>query len=208
MQKIKILILTLFLLSSSHSLLADSPITSIEIWKAYQDEPIIIEASKCNGILNESLFEYLIDARNPIAKKMALINRLSWDTEGKVNSQKFIKYLIDRKIYTSKEEFLLKGKGDELLSYAYLMAMDNYFAVTEATVIAEKALAKNQQSYTYQIINAIIKAQTALDGKWDKVFGYTDQVRRNKELNVDMSQKAISLIFDYMDIYKKYSVKK
>lgn len=202
---LKILFILLATIVFSSNIKADSPITSIEIWRAYENEPIILKSSKSNGKLNEPLFEYIIDNKNPIAIKVAIINKLSWDFSGKTNSQKFIKFLKKKKLYSSKEDFIKNGEADELLSFAYLLAMDNYFNVNEAIAISEMALQKNPESYTFNIIDAIIKAQSAMDGRRSVIFNYFDSVRENEELTIDMNEKAISLIFGYMDLYKKYS---
>ena len=84
----------------------------------------------------------------------------------------------------------------------YLKALDNYHDVTPALVYAEKALKANPNSYTYQIIVAIIKAQKAFDQDWCEVYKLTDNVRTNPELMVDIKVEAIDLIFEYMDLYE------
>ena len=62
--------------------LADS-ITSTTISKAYKNSKIIQVASKAKGKLTDELMDYLIDKRNPIELKMALINELGWEFNGK-----------------------------------------------------------------------------------------------------------------------------
>jgi hypothetical protein len=41
-----------------------------------------------------------------------------------------------------------------------------------------------------------------MDSDWCEVYNLTNSVRENKELKIDMKEEAISIIFDYMDIYK------
>ena len=186
------------------SVYADSPLTSTNISKAYQDLSIVIKASEAEGILTNELIEYLLNEKNPIANKIALINELGWDIDGKNNAAIFLDYLIQKQGYEDQEDFLNNGKDFELLSMAYLKALDDYFNVSEALIYAERALSKNSESYTYNIITALIEAQIATRGDWCKVYKSTDQVRTKTSLETDMRDEAVTIIFDYMDSYKKY----
>jgi len=186
------------------SVYADSPLTSTNISKAYQDLSIVIKASEAEGILTNELIEYLLNEKNPIANKIALINELGWDIDGKNNAAIFLDYLIQKQGYEDQEDFLNNGKDFEILSMAYLKALDDYFNVSEALIYAERALSKNSESYTYNIITALIEAQIATRGDWCKVYKSTDQVRTKTSLETDMRDEAVTIIFDYMDSYKKY----
>src|SRR6056297_624718 len=186
------------------SVYADSPLTSTNISKAYQDLSIVIKASEAEGILTNELIEYLLNEKNPIANKIALINELGWDIDGKNNAAIFLDYLIQKQGYEDQEDFLNNGKDFELLSMAYLKALDDYFNVSKALIYAERALSKNSKSYTYNIITALIEAQIATRGDWCKVYKLTDQVRTKTSLETDMRDEAVTIIFDYMDSYKKY----
>jgi len=57
------------------------------------------------------------------------------------------------------EDLINNGKDYELLCLAYLKAMDNYFEVEEALVLAKKARSKKPGSCTFNIITALIEAQ-------------------------------------------------
>ena len=85
-------------------------------------------------------------------------------------------------------------------------AMDNYFNVDEAINYANIAILKNPKSYTFNIITALIKAQKISRGNWCEIYTYSNNVRQNKTLVNDMKTTAISIIFNYMDLYKKYCV--
>ena len=95
-----------------------------------------------------------------------------------------------------------KGKAHDLLSIAYLKALDNYFTVPDAVNYGERALKKNKESRTANLIVGLIKAQQAMDGNWCEVYQITDRVRNNKMLKNDMEPEAIKIIYGYMDIYK------
>ena len=99
-----------------------------------------------------------------------------------------------------------EASADILICYAYLMAMDDYFDVEKALSYAKKAKAKNDKSYTIQIITALIEAQRIIRNKeaWCDIYNFTNDVRENKALTIDIKQEAIDIIFKYMDGYKKY----
>lgn len=202
--KKKVLFLTLLgLMTLRMTLLGDSPLTSTEFNRPYSDEPAVIEAG--NGILTPSLAGYLADERNPIDLRMAVINRIGWNTEGTVNDSLFLEYLKGTRGYNDLNDLLERGSADELLCMAYLAAMADYFDVTLATQIAEKALAKNSGSFTFNIICALIRAQTkALEFEWCEVYHLSNRVREDNSLVQDMKPEALVWIYDYMDGYQQY----
>ena len=192
----------IFFLLLSSICFADSPLTSTEFSKAYLNEPILVKASKSRGILSKELMSYLTDESNPVDMKVALINKLGWSSKGKNNAVVFLKYLILKQNYKNKEDFFDNGKGDELLCFSYITAMDNYYDVTDAIRYSGYALSKNPKSYTYQIISALIYAQKVIYSDRCQVYKLTDEVRKNNNLIKDMKGEAISIIFEYMDLYK------
>lgn len=182
----------------SQNLFADTPLTSTNISKAYKDSKIVQLASEAEGKLTTVLMNYLSDSKNPIQLKIALINELSWDTEGKNNSDIFYKYLKKKNI-----KDINTATADILICFAYLKALDDYFNVEEAIIYAKRAKTKNKKSYTINIICALIEAQKALNSDWCEVYNLTNNVRINETLNKDMKEDAIDIIFNYMDLYKK-----
>ncbi|HBG72004.1 MAG: hypothetical protein A2W93_10950 [Bacteroidetes bacterium GWF2_43_63] len=174
---------------------ADSPLTSTQFYKAYEGSPKVQEALKCNGVLSEDLMKFLNSKKNSIALKMAVINAIGWNFDGLDN-------------YTSYNNFLGKKKGkgslkaDNLLCLAYLKAMGGYFDCADALRMADEALALNPQSYTFNIIHGLIKAQVLFDVSWCELWNATDIVRNNTSLNRDMNAEAIRIIFEYMDLYE------
>ena len=201
--KINSILLTLItIFSITLTVFADSPLTSTDFSDAYQDEEIIIKASEANGQLTKELMKYLIKKKNPIDVKMALINELSWDIDGKSNAETFLNYLKKKNIYKNEGDFLDETEGDIILCLAYLKALDNYNQVNDALAYAEHALKKNPKSYSFNIITALIRSQKAFDSDWCMVFTHTNNVRKDISLELDMKDKAVSIIFEYMDLYK------
>ena len=204
--KCKLFLALVFGLLVNQNLLADSPLTSTKISNAYKDYAIIQLASKSNGDISVDLMDYLYEKSNPIDVKIALINEIAnsgWRIEFKVknNAAIFLKYLEQK-----ESGFSMNGNpnAEILISYAYLKALDDYFDVAEATQWADLAKSRNGESYTVSIVWALIYAQQAMDSDWCEVYKLTNSVRENKGLKKDMKEEAISIIFDYMDPYKKY----
>ncbi len=198
----KILCLFALVLMLNLATFADSPLTSTDFSEAYSNEKIIAAAAQSNGVLTDELMEFLVNKKNKIDLKMAVVNKLGWDTNGKNNSEKFLDFVLQKHKYADKETFLKKGKAEDLLTMAYLKALDNYFDVTEATEIAEIALNKKSKSRTFNLIAGLIKAQKAMDSNWCEVYQITDRIRQNSKLKTDLKPEAIKIIYDYMDIYK------
>lgn len=190
----KAIIFALALSLTIHELVADSPLTSTYFCEAYMDISIIKAASQSNGTLTREMMIFLSE-KNPIDQKVALVNAIGWNFDGQNNYETYNKFL--------SENGFGKGKinSENKLILAYFKAMDNYFYCKEALAMADIALAENPKSYTFNIIHGLIKAQVAFDTDWCAVYQATNQVRKNTSLKKDMREEAISIIFEYMDLY-------
>lgn len=180
---------------------ADSPLTSTDFSKAYANEKIVVKATQANGVLTEELMKYLVDKKKPIDVKMAIINQLGWKYEGKNNSQIFLDYILKKYKYSDIVEASEKAKADVILSFAYLKAMDNYFEVDDAAKLAELAVSRNPNSRTFNLIAALIKAQSVMERSFCDVYRITDSVRKNTNLKDDLKPEAVSIIYEYMNGY-------
>lgn len=200
--KIKTIWLFGLILAFSSMVWADSPLTSTEFSKAYSGEKIVVAASKTNGVLTEELMKYLVDSKKPIDVKMAVINQLGWKFEGKNNSQIFLDYILKKFKYSDIAEASEKAKADVILSMAYLKAMDNYFEVSEALEISRIAVSRNPKSRTFNLIAGLIQAQNVMERSFCEVYQVTDGIRKNSDLKDDLKPEAISIIYEYMDIYR------
>lgn len=182
---------------------ADSPITSTYFADEYFDVPIMGTAIKANGKITTELMDYLVNSKNPVDVKLAIINELSWDISGKKNAEIFEEYLYKNTKFKNYNQLLKKADADILICLAYLKAMDDYNHPENALVIAKKAQAKNKNSYSIQFIRSIIEAQVNFDD-WCKVYTITHAVRENKKLKKDMRASAIIKAHEYCDGYKEY----
>jgi hypothetical protein len=181
---------------------ADSPLTSTYFAETYNDEDIVNQALLAKGQLTVPLMDYLVNEANPIAVKLAVINALGWQYEGKNNCATFLKYLGKKKKMKTPEKVLKKGSAHDIICMAYLKAMDNYFDVKEAAKWSRVAQEIEPYSYSLHLIAAVIQAQEAFDTDWCKVFQLTDAVRNNTNLEVDMRDQSYAIIYEYMDLYQ------
>lgn len=198
--KTKFILVLIFGLLFHQNILADSHLTSTYISEAYKEAEIVQYAAESHVSVSELLMDYLIDENNPIDLKVAAINELGWSLRGKNNARLFYEYMKYRNVLQD----INNASADILICYAYFMSLDDYFDVEEAIVYVNKAKAKNEKSYTIQIINALIEAQEVPKEEWCEAYNLTNNVRTNKTLTKDMTDEAIAIIFKYMDIYEHY----
>jgi hypothetical protein len=195
-------LLILFFLGSMNSVFADSPLTSTDFYKAYLDVPLVAKTSKSNGVLTTEIFDYLNSKSISIDKKIAVINALKWNMKGKYNAGLYLKnILLFHKDY-SPANFYNKASAEELICYAYLKAMDNYFDVKKASLFSLQATKRSPNSYTIAIVNQLIKAQLISHKNWCEVYTGINNIRENKKLKIDFRIGASDIIFNYTDIYK------
>lgn len=133
-----------FLTTINNNSLADSPLTSTDISKAYNAK-IIKKATLCNGkINNNQILKFLTNKKNNIELKIAIINEIGWDINGNNNSEIYFNYLKELNNFSSLNDFLNNADAETLICYAYIKSMDNYFHVDEAISIAQVAKKKQK----------------------------------------------------------------
>ena len=92
---------------------------------------------------------------------------------------------------------------EELFCLGYMTVMDNYFDPEKSLIYFDSAGSSIRKSYTFQIINALIKTQSLLEdqNKWCRIWTTINAVETNKELKVDMNAEGRKIILDYINIY-------
>ena len=199
----KFIILTLSWLFFPFVSFSDSPLTSTYFADLYT-EAIVQKAIDANHNLTDELAEYLTDKKQPLEIKMAIINALGWNFNGQDNSGKFFQYLKGKnKKYKNLDTFKRKGKHFELICFAYLRAMDDYFTVETAVSFANAAEQKNKhKSKCLFMISGLIKAQKAMESDWCEVYRSVDRARQDETLENDISEKTVENIFEYINLYR------
>lgn len=199
MKKLFILILLI-----SQNTFADSPLTSTDFYKAYMDVPLVQEAMKCKGKMTNAMLEYIYAETNPLEIKLAIINAIGWNVKGLKNSQTFFKFVMNKKNYKTDfggdyTAFNWNATADELICYAYMKALDNYFDVTDAFDVAGLALKKNPNSFAVNMIYNLIKAQ-GLTAYGESCYASKtfSSLKNNSKLTMDMKNEAMPFVFEYM----------
>ncbi len=198
------LILSAFLSVFCNKILADSPITSTYFYEYYSDSEIVKDASENNGVLTKKMCKYLKNKNVKIAYKLALINALSWDINGKNNFEIYLNFLTKRNIWINKKNYKKRLNANQLICLAYLKAMDNYFKVDQAYFLAQRAVEKKSKSLSINVIYAAIRGQYMFGQDWCEIYLSIKKVKENKDLNSDMKDAAFEQFYDYMSLYKSY----
>lgn len=204
--KTKALLLTLMLAVASLVARADSPLTSTHFATAYSDNAMVKLAIELEGDLNTTLLAYLSDPKSPVDVRVAIINAVGWNFDGKSTATQLFTYLQGK--YKLKDEKQLAKKLDPgtIVTYAYAKAMANYFTVDNALALAEKAVKKNKErSFTVNFIASLIRAQKYLDSDWGAVFTTVNDVLNDGSLRLDMRQAAIDNVMEYIGEYATYA---
>lgn len=202
--KIKSLLLCFCFLLIANTSFADSPLTSTPFYKGYMDIAIIKQARKSNGIITTQQLQFLTNTKNPIAIKLALINSLSWNTKGKSNAPEYLAYLFEKQPQLNYKNFINKATADQLICFAYIKAMDDYFNVKSASVFAVQAMRKAPTSYSIHLIGTLIQVQGLNAKNWCSIYTKMNQVRTDKKLQLDLRTKSIAAVFSYTDGYLEY----
>jgi hypothetical protein len=201
-------LLILILLISQYTF-ADSPLTSTDFYKAYLDVPLVQEALKSKGKITNVMLEYIYSDTNPIEVKLAIINAIGWNVKGNKSSKLYFKFVMNKKKYKSdfggdSTAFNWNATADELICYAYMKALDNYFDVTDAFEVAGLALKKNPNSFAVNMIYNLIKAQgLSLHDEYCYAANIFGTLKNNPNLILDMKKESMSFIFEYMDYVGK-----
>ncbi len=200
---IRCVILSALLVLPFVSTKADSPLTSTQWWEEYYQQPII-QTAKTNGF-NETIQNYLCDNKNSIDVRLAVVNCQGWDFEGYNRFKPLLETY--RKLYKLQgltDEQVLKSISPQTRCvFAYLLALDNYFDITQALSIAKSAWEQEPTSLAISMIYGLISAQYMMDNlQDDEIYPLVAGFAYNEHLKKDMSDYAVEQIMDYINLYK------
>ena len=203
-------LLTALMLTLSWALTwADSPLTSTDFAENYNDQPMVQMALKLSNESDTnipvSMLDFLADKKSPIDVRLAVINAISWNFDGKTSGEQLYEYLSKRYNIKTSDKIAKKLDAGTLAVYAYAVAMSDYFNVTEAQELAHKAVKKDKsKSFSVAFIASLIDAQVYLDSDWGLVYKVVNDVLHDGSLHLDMRQEAIDSVMEYINLYKSY----
>lgn len=187
---------------------ADSPLTSTHFANAYADHPMVTMArnmaNTSDAIVPAALLDFLADDSQPTDVRLAVVNQIGWNSEGKTSGEQLKQHLMKKLNVKTERKMAKKLDASTLAVYAYAKAMSDYFDVKAARHLAHKAVRNNTtHSYSVAMASALIDAQYYLDNDISKLYNAVNKVNKNKSLKRDMSQQAIDIIMEYINLYKK-----
>ncbi len=190
---------------SINSVFADSPLTSTDFYKAYMDVPMVQEASASKGRITNDMMEYINDDVNPLEIKLAIINAIGWEHKGIMISKMYFMFVMNKKKYKTDfggeySAFKWYATRDELICFAYMKALDNYFDVVDAFEMAGEAVRKYPDSFGVNMIYNLIKSQgLALVGETCYASKLFLALKDNPKLKMDMRKESMIYVFEYME---------
>lgn len=197
----KVLFVFAFLFVSMLSF-ADSPLTSSKFYQHYIGNPLVYEASETHD-LSWDMAEYILDANNPIAIKVAIINALSWGDKAEGNYSGLVSIAMDVKQPPSASKLFNILDGKTLICFAYLKALSDYFDVKGAVKMAKMAQKKDKDSYCVNFIAALIQSQDNFNAnKWAMVYTVLDKVNNTTWRYDDLSDEAAASVMEYINLYR------
>ncbi|MCB0315195.1 MAG: hypothetical protein KDH84_18375, partial [Calditrichaeota bacterium] len=116
----------LVLLCTGAVALGDSPITSTDFFRAYQDVEIVQQA-RSQRLLDAGMASFLSDSTQRIDVKAALINALSWEAMGQNNTVFYTRFLKERYQVSVDDQLLERLSPHELMCLGYITVMEDYF---------------------------------------------------------------------------------
>ncbi|MFX3632059.1 MAG: stalk domain-containing protein [Candidatus Pristimantibacillus sp.] len=175
---------------------ADSPLTSTSIYQAYLDVEIVAEAHS-DG-LTDNVAAFLASDRNSLDERAAVINAIyssvQWEDR---NFADDYAQLIYRKPADSLDIEALSG--DAIFVLGYFKALDHYLTPDSSWLTLAREELPN--SMTVALIHALVKSQEALVANGES-WCYMESIYADQNLEQDIRQEAITIINDYMILYK------
>lgn len=188
----------------THSVNADSPLTSTPFYQAYLencDDGVhcsLLQRARSTQVLNEEMAYFLYSYATPIDQKAALVNALGWNFKGQKNAQRYLQFL--------RQNSRFSVSADDFMVIAYLTAMDDYFHPELARPNIDFAHSLKPDSFTIAVVKGLIEAQTYCDffcsnpKIWQAhsavVDAYTEKAR-------DLKPTALQIISDYLILYRE-----
>lgn len=198
MKTIKIILAGILIFAGANAVKADSPITSTPFYQAYYDGGVVTYAAG-KKVMDNTIADYLANDNNPIDVRMAVINAMGWDINGRNNTELYL-----TQVYQGKSSFNMKdlSPGQKLV-IGYMTIMDNYFKPDAGLPYLEAALKEMPDSKTANIIYSLAKGQEVMDKDFCEVWKVYDSHVNKSGLNSDFSLAGELIVADYINIYKE-----
>ncbi|MGV3631479.1 MAG: hypothetical protein ACO1O6_09735 [Bacteroidota bacterium] len=203
------------LFAHATTVLADSPLTSTEFYKAYLEVKEVKYAAE--NPLDDKLLTFLASSKSSSVHKLAVINALSWGKTDYVKT--FEEFLLKKRRGLKKEVFdylrLTENNetpqetdqtkllnADDLMCWAYLQAMGDYFDPTISMRGAFFAYSRNPESMAHSAAFSLIAAQQAFDSDWCQVYLIPKTMLEDNTYKINiLKPEAVKIIMEYIGLY-------
>ena len=168
----KKLFLTIALLISVLCVMAQHPLTAINFYKTYLDNPIVKKASMANGVISEDMMDYILKKSNPAEIKYAIVNALGYKgkaaKQSRNNETTLYNYFTQNYDMTMDYADLLKTFGvTTTMAVIYYIAIsdtsDLSYNLEAISAISDANSNYGNHSRVTEIISSLIKAQNAIN---------------------------------------------
>ncbi|MBR1807912.1 MAG: hypothetical protein IJ776_00790 [Paludibacteraceae bacterium] len=196
------------ILSVAMVAMADSPLTSTVFWKVLNSageadrHPVLRTFDEYGW--GDEVMAVLCSPSVPVEQRLCLVNYIGWDFDGQKHYADLVSYYVRKNGIESKQKVYDGMYGEQMIVFAYVKAMDNYFDVARAERIGREAVKRSPKSRAVNVIAALIKAQQLLDSDWAGVYKVCNNVVTDKSLNRDFSDEAVQAIMEYIGLYSEY----
>ena len=197
----------LLLFFSTVIALADSPLTSTEFWRTLNptdnkaDNPPVLQVYDESG-WGDDVLAVLCSPDVPVEQRLCLVNYVGWNFSGQKHYADFVTFYVEKNNIESKQKVYDGMSGEQMIIFAYVKAMDDYFDVRQAERIAKEAVKRSPNSRAVNMIFALITAQHLFDYDWGGVYKVCHKVEVNNSLNNDFSDNSVKIIMEYIGLYQ------
>lgn len=212
----KYIVSSLIILFTAINSFADSPLTSTPFYNAYMDVAEVKSANESGFSKNH--MKFLSDETVSMDKKLAVINALSWGDSAHVYA--FQDYLLakykglDKEVfndlrYTTYESLPPVDAAphmnmDELVSWAYLDIMADYFHPARGWNAVIIALQQDEENAAYGLVLDLIRCQHTMDSfVWCDVYLEHETFKLRGDTKDAINEDAMAIIDEYIGLYKQ-----
>ena len=185
---------------------ADSPLTSIDFYKAYLNVHMVKKAKASKGKMTAEIMAFLVDEHNQQAEKLAVINALGWNHKH-LNSENYKEYIIKAKNYNSEfggkyTAFLYNASAPELLYYSYMKAMENYEQPLMVFEYLERAMEMEPKNLNIILIYELIKSQVLFEiNEKDLALKKINSILKEFEINTNRSNLNTDALVHFYNFF-------
>ncbi|WP_199247538.1 hypothetical protein [[Phormidium] sp. ETS-05] len=193
---------------------ADSPLTSTDFNRAYQDVALVKKAGTSG--MDESIMAALSNPNVPHDVRAAIVNALGWNIDGQQNGRMYAEYVARSHNVTTSELTIDMLTPQEAFALGYLLAMDDYFTMkplggtgeveqARPLELLDAAVGKNHRDFSIYLIRSLVRTQNEMHRlTWCGVYTDISSAISGFPFERNMRDEAVGVIMEYMNIYQEY----